>query len=124
MIKAVDSTSHKPARFFKTVANTALVAGAATGAVLYLASKGKLNQTSKDTMLTSQVKAKLNNYAKFVKKTSKPIINNIRTTIDVVRIKVMDKLNSIEAAKFTNKFHPENADIAEKAAETFNNFVK
>ena len=120
MIRPVDSTSHKPSRVLKTVAKTAVVAGAATGAVLYLASKGKLNQTSKDTMLTSQVKGYLNNYAKQVKKG----LNFVHTLFDSARIKVLDKFNKLEAAKFTNKFNPENADVLEKAAETFNNFVK
>ncbi len=113
MIRPVDSTSHKPARVLKAVAKTAVVAGVATGAVLYLANKGKLNQTSKDTMFTSQAKAHLNNYANGVKK----LFNN-------VRLKVSDKINALEALKYRHKFYPENADIAEKTAETFNNFVK
>ena len=117
MIRPVDSTSHKPSRVLKTVAKTAVVAGAATGAVLYLASKGKLNQTSKDTMFTSQAKGYLNNYANKVKKGLDFVHNS-------VRVGVSDIINKLEAKKYTNKFNPEKADIAEKAAETFNNFVK
>ena len=120
MIRPVDSTSHKPSRVLKTVAKTAIAAGAATGVVLYLASKGKLNQTSKDTMFTSQVKGYLNNYAKQAKKG----LNFIHRLFDSARVRVLDKFNKLEAAKFADKFHPEKADIAEKAAETFNNFVK
>lgn len=122
-------------RIAKTAAATVATAAAATGATLLLAKSGKLDQfVGKNKVADKAIngaKTLADDIAKFVE----PKLAKVKPAIDGVIKKVKDSkvvkavsnffgkaVNFVKARM--GKFNPDLAPAAEKAAETFNNFVR
>ena len=122
-------------RSAKTAAATVATAAAATGATLLLAKSGKLDQfVGKNKVADKAIngaKTLADDIAKFVE----PKLAKVKPAIDGVIKKVKDSkvvkavsnffgkaVNFVKARM--GKFNPDLAPAAEKAAETFNNFVR
>ena len=118
----------------KAVAATAATATVATGAALYLAKTGKLDQfVGKNEVADKAIKGAKNladDIAKFVE----PKVAKVRPAVEGMVKKVKDSKVVKAVSKFFSnavnfvktrlgKFNPDLAPASEKMAETFNNFM-
>lgn len=118
----------------KAVAATAATAAVATGAALYLAKTGKLDQfVGKNEVADKAIngaKGLADDIVKFTESKFSAVKPKVEKAITTVKESSVfksvakfadDAINFVKAR--LGKFNPDIAPAAEKAAETFNNFV-
>ncbi len=130
-IRRVDAAqSYNPVRKAGKTAAKLTTAAAATGAVLYMAKTGKLNPKEGGNKVLEGLKAGLKKPADFILNKGAKLKDNAKNNPKISTI--TDKISGFgeKAADFAEgivnkaKFNPDKAKASEKAAETFNNFVK
>lgn len=118
----------------KAVAATAATAAVATGAALYLAKTGKLDQFVGKNKVADKAISGAKGLADDIAKFVEPKVAKIKPAFEGMVSKIKESKVYKAVAKFANnainfvrarlgKFNPDIAPAAEKAAETFNNFV-
>ncbi len=121
--------------FAKAAAATVATAAVATGAALYLAKTGKLDQFVGKSEVTDKAIKGAKGLADDIVKFAEPKIAAVRPKVQNAIKTVKDSKVFKSVAKFADdaisfvkarlgKFNPDIAPAAEKAAETFNNFVR
>lgn len=129
---SIQPVQNRPS-IMKKAAVTAATAAAAAGAALYLAKTGKLDKfVGKNAKADSAING-MKKVANDIADKTKPLTDKAKPVVDKIRPQAQKAVNFAkglsEKAKnhiqaLRGKYNPDLASAADKAAETFNEFIK